>query len=86
MTMEFTGRAVAIRGPIGPTRGEVDVIVDGETVGRIDLGADRFVGSVIVFERAWASDGRHRVGLRVVGTAGRAVVAIDAIDVIDGGG
>jgi hypothetical protein len=86
MTMEFTGRAVAIRGPIGPTRGEVDVTVDGETVGRIDLGADRFVGSVIVFERAWASDGRHRVGLRVVGTAGRAVVAIDAIDVIDGGG
>lgn len=86
MTMEFTGRAVAIRGPIGPTRGEVDVIVDGETVGRIDLGADRFVGSVIVFERAWASDGRHSVGLRVVGTAGRAVVAIDAIDVIDGGG
>jgi len=85
MTMEFQGRAVAIRGPIGPTRGEADVIVDGETVGRIDLGADRFVGSVIVFERAWKSDGRHRIGLRVVGTAGRAVVAIDAIDVIDGG-
>jgi hypothetical protein len=86
MTIEFHGRAVAIRGPVGPTRGQVDVTVDGRAVGRIDLGADRFVGSVVVFERAWTSDGDHRIGLRVVGTAGRAVVAIDAIDVLDGGG
>ena len=84
--MAFHGRAVAIRGPIGPTRGEVDVTVDGRAVGRIDLGAARFVGSVVVFEGAWTSDGDHRISLRVVGTAGRPVVAIDAIDVLDGGG
>jgi hypothetical protein len=86
MSMAFHGRAVAIRGPIGPTRGEVDVTVDGRAVGRIDLGAARFVGSVVVFEGAWTSDGDHRISLRVVGTAGRPVVAIDAIDVLDGGG
>lgn len=86
MTMEFRGRAVAIRAPIGPTRGQVDVIVDGKTVERVDLGADRFVGSVVVFERAWPTDGDHRIRLRVVGTSGRAVVAIDAFDVLDSGG
>lgn len=85
MTIEFHGRAVAIRGPIGPTRGQVDVMVDGGSAIRIDLGADSFVGSVVVFTRAWTSDGDHRIRLRVVGTAGRAVVAIDSIDVLDGG-
>jgi hypothetical protein len=86
MTIEVHGRAVSIRGPVGPTRGQVDVVVDGGKAVRIDLGADRFVGSVVVFERAWTSDGDHRIHLRVVGTAGRAVVAIDSIDVLDGGG
>jgi hypothetical protein len=85
MTIEFHGRAVAIRGPIGPTRGQVDVMVDGGSAIRIDLGADSFVGSVVVFARVWTSDGDHRIRLRVVGTAGRAVVAIDSIDVLDGG-
>jgi hypothetical protein len=86
MSIAFHGRAVAIRGPIGPTRGQVDVTVDGRAVARIDLGAARFIGSVVVFERAWTSDGDHRLSLRVVGTAGRHVVAIDAIDVLDSGG
>ena len=86
MTFEFHGRAVAIRGPVGPTRGQVDVTVDGRPVRRIDLGADAFIGSVVVFERSWANDGDHRIGLRVVGTAGRPVVAIDAFDVLLGGG
>jgi hypothetical protein len=86
MTVQFLGRAVAIRAPIGPTRGQVDVIVDGQTVERVDLGADRFVGSVVVFEQAWPTDGDHRIRLRVVGTTGRAVVAIDAFDVLDSGG
>jgi hypothetical protein len=86
LTMDFHGRAVAVRGPVGPTRGEVDVIVDGKSVGRIDLGADDFSGSVVVFEHAWATDGDHRIRLRVVGTSGRRMVAIDAIDVLDGGG
>ncbi len=85
MTMRFHGRAVAVRAPIGPTRGEADIVVDGATVGRIDLGAPDFVGSVVVFERSWAADGDHSIGLRVVGTPGRAVVALDAIDVLDGG-
>lgn len=86
MTIDVHGRAIAIRGPVGPTRGQVDVLVDGGSAVRIDLGADRFIGSVVVFERAWTSDGDHRIVLRVVGTAGRAVVAIDSIDVLDGGG
>jgi hypothetical protein len=86
LTLDFHGRAVAVRGPIGPTRGKVDVILDGEMVGRIDLGADDFVGSVVVFERSWPTDGDHRIRLRVVGTPGRPVVAVDAIDVLDGGG
>ncbi len=76
---------MAVRAPIGPTRGQVDVIVDGATVGRIDLGAADFVGSVVVYERSWARDGDHSIRLRVVGTPGRAIVAVDAIDILDGG-
>ena len=85
LTVRFHGRAVAIRAPIGPTRGEADIVVDGATVGRIDLGAPEFVGSVVVFERSWAADGDHSIRVRVVGTPGRPVVGLDAIDVLDGG-
>ena len=84
LTVRFHGRAVAVRAPIGPTRGEADVIVDGATVGRIDLGAQDFIGSVVVFQRAWAADGDHSIRLRVVGTPGRPVVALDAVDVLVG--
>ncbi len=84
MTLRFHGRAVAVRAPIGPTRGEVVVIVDGAAVTRLDLGARDFVGSVVVFERSWATAGNHSIQLRVVGTPGRPVVAIDAFDVVDG--
>lgn len=83
--LKFHGRAVAVRGPIGPTRGEADVIVDGQTVGRIDLGAPDFVGSFVVFEQSWAMDGDHTIALRVVGTPGRRVVAVDSITTLDGG-
>jgi len=86
MSMEFHGRAVAVRAAIGPTRGQVDVTVDGHAVKRVDLGANRFVGSVVVFEQAWPGDGDHQVSLRVVGTSGRPFVAIDAFDVLDSGG
>lgn len=83
MTLRFHGRAVAVRAPIGPTRGQVLVIVDGTAVTRLDLGARDFVGSVVVFERSWATAGNHSIQLRVVGTPGRPVVAIDAFDVLD---
>jgi len=86
MSMEFHGRAIAVRAAIGPTRGQVDVIVDGQAAGRVDLGASRFGGSVVVFEEAWPGDGDHQIRLRVVGTSGRPFVAIDAFDVLDSGG
>ena len=86
MSMEFHGRAVAVRAAIGPTRGQVDVTVDGRAVERVDLGANRFEGSVVVFEQAWPGDGDHQISLRVVGTSGRPFVAIDAFDVLDSGG
>jgi hypothetical protein len=62
----------------------MDVVMDGEAVGRIDLRASDFVASVVVFARSWATDGDHIVDLHVVGTVGRPFVAIDAIDVLDG--
>ena len=86
MSMEFHGRAIAVRAAVGPTRGQVDVIVDGQAARRVDLGASRFGGSVVVFEQAWPGDGDHEIRLRVVGTSGRPFVAIDAFDVLDSGG
>ena len=78
-SISFTGRSVRIVGPTGPTRGRVQVFVDGRLVRTVDLRSSQFRARATVFATSWSKAGKHRVVLRVVGTAGRPYVALDRI-------
>ena len=78
-TVSFPGRAVRVIGPTGPTRGKVQVRVDGRLVRTIDLRSARFRAQTTIYSASWSRTGTHRVELRVAGTAGRPYVAIDRI-------
>jgi hypothetical protein len=75
----FTGRSVRIIGATGPTRGRVQVLVDGKLVRTVDLRASHFHPRATIFATTWSTAGAHRVELRVLGTAGRPYVAVDQI-------
>lgn len=74
----FVGRSIAWLGPVGPTRGEARVSVDGEFVATIDLHRPAFRPSLPLFRHAWTEAGRHWIMVEVVGTAGHPNVTIDA--------
>jgi hypothetical protein len=74
-TFTFTGRSVAWIGPLGPTRGRARVLVDGVSVGTVDLRRSSFRARATVFRKAWASASAHSVTIQVIGS-GRPV-AID---------
>ncbi|HYO44621.1 MAG TPA: hypothetical protein VES19_15590 [Candidatus Limnocylindrales bacterium] len=78
-TVDFTGRAVRVIGPTGPTRGKVQVLVDGQLVRTVDLRSARFHPRTTIFAVSWPQAGPHQVELRVAGSAGRPFVAIDRI-------
>jgi hypothetical protein len=77
--VQFTGRSVRIVGPTGPTRGKVQVLIDGRLVRTVDLRASRFHPRVTIYSASWSQAGSHRLQLRVLGTAGRPFVAVDRI-------
>jgi hypothetical protein len=74
-TFTFTGRSVAWIGPLGPTRGRARVLIDGVSVGTVDLRRSSFRARATVFRKAWASAAAHTVTIQVIGS-GRPV-AID---------
>jgi len=74
-TFTFSGRSVAWIGPLGPTRGRARVLVDGVSVGTVDLRRSSFRARATVFRKAWASASAHSVTIQVIGS-GRPV-AID---------
>ena len=76
-TFTFTGRSVAWIGPLGPTRGRARVLVDGVSVGTVDLRRSSFRARATVFRKAWASASAHSVTIQVIGS-GRPV-AIDEL-------
>lgn len=78
-TLAFTGRSVRVLGPAGPTRGRVQVLVDGALARTVDLRASRFRPRTTVFARSWPAAGSHAIELRVLGTPGRPMVAVDRI-------
>lgn len=78
-TLRFKGRSVRVVGPSGPTRGRVQVLVDGKVRRVVDLRASRFHPRTTIYTASWSSLGTHTVALRVLGTAGRPMVAVDGI-------
>ena len=74
----LTGQQVAWVSTVGPTRGQARVYVDGAYVRTVDLRSASIAARRIVYVRAWTSPGVHTLEIRIVGTAGRPRVDVDA--------
>ena len=85
-TATWQGRAsdLLIIGPVGPTRGRLEVIVDGHLVKTVSLNAGAYAARRLLASLHWAGTGEHRVVLRSDGAAGR-TVAIDELVRLDSG-
>ena len=82
--LRFAGTSVAWVGPVGPTRGRAQVLVDGALVTTVDLYNRSFVARKTLFSKSWAVPaGPHTLTIRVLGTKGRPMVAIDEFRVRD---
>lgn len=82
-TFAFNAHAVTWYGPVGPTRGQARVFIDGKLVTTVDLYARHFTARNAVFTKAWKQNGRHTLAIEVVGTTGRPFVAIDELTVTE---
>ncbi|MFL5720321.1 MAG: phosphodiester glycosidase family protein [Chloroflexota bacterium] len=82
-TYSFSGNQVAWIAPRGPTRGSARVSVDGKAVATVSLYSATRSSRRAVFTYAFATTGRHRITIRVLGTAGHPRVAIDGFAVVD---
>ena len=81
-TFVFSGSAVSWYGPLGPTRGNAKVYVDGKYVKTVDLKRSAFDARARLFRFAWSKPGEHALKIVVVGTSGRPMVAIDVYVVL----
>ncbi len=82
-TFEFRGSRVIWFGPVGKTRGRARIYIDGEYLKTVNLYATRFVARKAVFSKGWSGSARHTLKIKVVGTAGHPLVAIDQFVVIE---
>jgi hypothetical protein len=78
-TFRFNGSQVAWNGPKGPTRGKAQVWLDGKLVKTVDLYKARFAARNRIYTRTFAKAGQHTLVIKVLGTKGRPVVAIDEL-------
>jgi len=78
----FTGRSIEAFLTRGPTRGQVQVYVDGVLISTTDLYAVTATGPVSAFVRTFSTSAAHTIKLVVVGTAGHPTVVLDAFGVI----
>ena len=82
-TFTFTGSKVIWYGPVGPTRGQAKIRIDGTYVTTVNLFRSSFVARKAVFAKGWAAAGKHTLQIEVVGTPGHPYVAIDQLAVAD---
>ena len=81
-TFSFSGRRITWLGPVGPTRGAAQVFIDGRFAKTVDLYAGSFHARTAAFSAGWGSTGRHTITIRVLGSPGHPLVAIDAFEVL----
>ncbi len=80
--LSFTGRNVAWGAPKSAVRGQAEVWVDGVKETTVDLYSSTTLARRVVFSKSWAFSGSHTVEVRVLGTAGRPRVDVDAFVVL----
>ncbi|HET7473154.1 MAG TPA: alginate lyase family protein [Candidatus Limnocylindrales bacterium] len=83
-TWKGTASDLLIIGPVGPTRGEMEVIVDGKLADRISLRANAYRARQVLDALHWTTPGSHTVVIRASGGAGR-TVAVDELVRLDAG-
>jgi hypothetical protein len=74
----FTGRSVTWIGPEGRTRGKANIYIDGVYVRTVDLYASSFRTKQQVFRMTWKTSRERTIVIKVLGTRGHPMVAIDA--------
>jgi transglycosylase-like protein len=79
----FTGTKVIWYGPVGPTRGQARIRIDGAYVTTVNLFRSSFAAQKVVFAKGWAAAGKHTLVIEVVGTHGHPYVAIDQLAIAD---
>jgi hypothetical protein len=82
-TFTFHGKRVVWYGPVGPTRGQARISVDGVYVTTANTFRSSFVAHKALYGKAWATAGKHTLTIEVVGTRGHPYVAIDEFVVVD---
>jgi hypothetical protein len=78
-TYRVYGRAAAIVGTLGPTRGKMQIYVNGSLKQTIDLYRASVGTRRIVAKLTWSSLNFRTITIRVVGTSGHPRVDLDAI-------
>jgi hypothetical protein len=79
LSWTFTGRSAALAVGRTAVSGEVEVFVDGEPAGVIDLRSTDALYRRAVWTRAWNSSDEHTVKIVVRGTTGRPGVISDGL-------
>jgi hypothetical protein len=81
-TLTFTGTKVTWIGPVGPTRGKARILVDGVAVKVVNLYAGTFRAQKALFSASFATAGEHTLTIKVLGTRGHPLVAIDGFAIV----
>ncbi len=82
VSLPFTGRAIALVAPTGPSRGTARIWIDGTLVTSINLHTSVLQARRIVYARSWTTSRSHTIRVVVAGTAGHPRVDVDAFIVI----
>jgi hyaluronate lyase len=80
-TIRFTGTSVKWIGPLGPTRGRAQVVVDGRAITTVSLWRSTFVPQAVLFRRTWRTARSHTLTIRVLSSPGHPYVAIDGFTI-----
>ena len=78
----FTGRGVAVVAPTSSTRGKARIYIDGVYRATIDLRTASVLHRRVVYATSFGGSATHTIELRVVGTAGRPTVSLDAFVIL----
>ena len=77
-SFSFTGAGIAWVSYKGPTRGSARVYIDGAYLQTVSLYSASYVSKVVVFAKAWTSNGVHTIRIVNLATAGRPRIDLDA--------
>jgi hypothetical protein len=75
----FTGKSIAIIAPRSPSRGWLEVRVNGVLFEKVSLSASSLRHRQVVFARGWTTTATRTVELRAVTSSVRRLVSVDAL-------